>query len=61
MYDSASLTYVVSLNVQLSAAFKEQQALCEMFDHVQFQSVRGRAGFGTFGSGMSNWDEATAL
>jgi hypothetical protein len=26
---------VVSNNAQFSAAFKEQQAICRMFDHVQ--------------------------
>jgi hypothetical protein len=36
------------------AAIKEQQAICGMFDHVALQSVRGRAGFGTFWNGMIN-------
>jgi hypothetical protein len=45
---------VVSYNAQFLAAIKEQQAICGMFDHVALQSVRGRAGFGTFRNGMIN-------
>jgi hypothetical protein len=44
----------VSYNAQFLAAVKEQQAICGMFDHVALQSVRGRAGFGTFWNGMIN-------
>jgi hypothetical protein len=45
---------VVSYNAQFAAAFKEQQAICGMVDHVALQSVRGRAGFGTFRNSMIN-------
>jgi hypothetical protein len=45
---------VVSYNAQFPTAIKEQQAICGMFDHVTLQSVRGRAGFGTFRNSMIN-------
>jgi hypothetical protein len=45
---------VVSDNAQFSTAIKEQQTVCGMFDHVALQSVRGRAGFGTFRNSMIN-------
>jgi hypothetical protein len=48
MHHGVRSANVVSHDAQFSAAFKEQQAICGMFDHVAFQSVRGRAGFGTF-------------
>jgi hypothetical protein len=53
---------VVSYNAQFSAAIKEQQA-SGMFDHVALQSVRGRAGFGTFGNGMINrrWEYRSVI
>ena len=35
MHQGASSANVVSLNAQFAAAFKEQQAICGMFDHVQ--------------------------
>jgi hypothetical protein len=61
MHQGASSANVVSLNAQFSAAFKEQQAICGMFDHVALQSVRGRAGFGTFRNSMINRREHIAL
>ena len=45
---------VVSNNAQFSAAVKEHQAICRMFDHVQSDRYYGRAGFGTFGNSMFN-------
>jgi hypothetical protein len=50
MHDCVRSANVVSDNAQFAAAFKEQQAICGMFDHVALQSVRGRAGFGTSGT-----------
>jgi hypothetical protein len=52
---------VVSYNPQFSAAIKEQQPISEMFAHVALQSVRGRAGFGTFRNSMTNRAEDIAL
>ena len=52
---------VVSYNAQFSIAIKKQQTVCGMFDHVALQSVRGRAGFGTFRNSMIDRRENIAL
>jgi hypothetical protein len=62
MHFGARSANVPSHNVQISAAFKEQQAINEAFDHVPHsQSVLGRAGFALSGTALLISAEDIAL